>query len=80
MTVAAYAGEPRTATFDVEGMVCMLCEAKVKKALVQTPGVLKAKADRANKRAEAVYDPDRVSPDTLSAVIARAGFKAALMK
>jgi copper chaperone CopZ len=75
---SGYAGEPRTATFRVDGMACMLCEAKVKKALQKTPGVLEAKADRATKRAEAKYDPAQVSPDTLAAVIANMGFKAVL--
>lgn len=77
-TLYAYAGELKTATFDVDGMACMLCEAKVKKALQQTPGVLDVKVDRVKKRAEAKYDPDRVSPDTLAAVIAKSGFKPAL--
>lgn len=56
----------------------MLCEAKVKRALEQTPGVLEAKADRAKKRAEAKYDPDRVSADRLVEVIAKTGFKPVL--
>ena len=76
----AIAGVPTTATFHVEGMACMLCEARVKKALHQTPGVFEAKADRSINQVEAKYDPDKVNPDALVVVISKAGFKASIKR
>lgn len=78
--IPAVASGPKTATFNVEGMACMLCEAKVKKALHQTPGVFEAKADRSSNQVEAKYDPDKVNPDVLAAVISKAGFKASIKR
>jgi len=59
-------------------MTCSLCPITVRKALERVPGVLEAKADFATKRAEAKYDPDKVSPDKLAEAVARAGFPATL--
>ena len=59
-------------------MSCMLCEAKVNKALKQTPGVIETKADRSHKQAEVKFDPDKVSAEALAAVITKTGFKAAV--
>lgn len=47
-------------------------------ALERVPGVLEAKADFGAKRAEAIYDPDQVSPDELAEAVTRAGFPATL--
>lgn len=76
LATPAIASEPKTAVFHVEGMACMLCEAKVKKALHQTPGVVEAKTDRSNNQVEAKYHPDKVNPNELAMVISKAGFKA----
>ena len=74
------AAEPKVAVFDVTGMVCMLCAAKVKKTLERVPGVLAAKADYSAKRAEAKYDPDKVTVDALAKAVTETGFKATVQK
>lgn len=80
VTVAApaLAGEPKTAVFDVPSMFCSLCPVTVRKALMRVPGVLEAKADLATKRAEAKYDPDKVSAESLAKAVSDAGFPATL--
>lgn len=78
--IPAMGSEPTTATFSVDGMACMLCEAKVKKALQQTPGVIEAKVDRSNNRVDARYDPGKVDPEALAKVISKAGFKATIQR
>lgn len=74
----ALAGEPKTAVLDVPSMFCSLCPVTVRKALMRVPGVLEAKADLATKRAEAKYDPDKVSAESLAKALSDAGFPATL--
>jgi mercuric ion binding protein len=76
LCMPALAGEPKTAVLDVSGMTCSLCPLTVRKALERVPGVLEAKADLGAKRAEASYDPDRVSPEALAKAVTAAGFPA----
>jgi mercuric ion binding protein len=76
--VPALAGEPKTAVLDVPSMFCSLCPVTVRKALMRVPGVLEAKADLATKRAEAKYDPDKVSAGSLAKAVSDAGFPATL--
>ena len=73
---SALAGEPRIALLEVSGMTCSLCPITVRKVLERVPGVLEANADLATGRAEAKYDPDRVSPDALAKAVSGAGFPA----
>lgn len=80
LVLPAQAAEPKAAVFDVSGMVCMLCAAKVKKTLQGIPGVVEAKADYSAKRAEAKYDPDKVSVEVLAKAITEVGFKATVRK
>ena len=80
LLVPVQAAEPKVAVFDVTGMVCMLCAAKVKKTLERMPGVLAAKADYSAKRAEARYDADKVSVDALVKAVTETGFKATVQK
>ncbi len=78
LAAPALAGEPRVAVLDVPGMFCSLCPVTVRKALMRVPGVLDAKADLATKRAEAKYDPDKVSAESLAKAVSDAGFPAML--
>ena len=72
---AAAAG-PETVLLDVAGMSCSLCEITAKKALERVPGVVAAKAYSDLKRAEVKYDPAKVAPSELAAVLSRSGFAA----
>jgi periplasmic mercuric ion binding protein len=76
LSAPVLAAEPKLAVLDVSGMTCSLCPITVRKALERVPGVLEAKADFDAKRAEAKYDPDKVSPETLAAAVTKAGFPA----
>ena len=78
LAAPALAGEPKLAVLDVPGMFCSLCPVTVRKALMRVPGVLEAKADLATKRAEAKYDPDKVSAESLAKAVSDAGFPATL--
>ena len=80
LALTAHAGEPKRVVLDVPGMNCSLCPISVKKALEKVPGVLEAKADLATQRAEATYDPDRVSPETLAKAVTNAGYPASVRK
>ncbi|OFZ95288.1 MAG: mercuric transport protein periplasmic component [Betaproteobacteria bacterium RIFCSPLOWO2_02_67_12] len=75
---SALAAEPARVVLDVPSMNCPLCPVSVKKALERVPGVLEAKADLATKSAEAKYDPDKVSPETLAKAVTNAGYPASL--
>ena len=80
LALTAHAGEPKQVVLDVPGMNCSLCPISVKKSLERIPGVLDAKADLATRRAEATYDPDRVSPETLAKAVTNAGYPASIRK
>lgn len=80
LALSAHAGEPRRVVLDVPGMNCSLCPISVKKALERVPGVLEAKADLATRSAEATYDSDRVSPETLIKAVTNAGYPASMKK
>jgi periplasmic mercuric ion binding protein len=75
---SAIAAEPKTATLDVPGMYCSLCQVTVRTALERVPGVIEAKADNKSKRAEVKYDPDRTSPEALAKAVSSAGFSASV--
>jgi Cu+-exporting ATPase len=65
-----------TATLAVEGMHCGSCVALVEEALTDRDGVGTASVDLESGRAVVEYDPSRVGPDDLTAVIAEAGYSA----
>lgn len=74
LPVSAGAGEPRTVTLDVARMVCPLCPASVKKALMKVPGVQSATVDFESKTAVVSFDPDKASIEALTKATASAGF------
>ena len=61
-------------------MNCSLCPISVRKALKRVPGVMRAKTDLDTKSAQVVYDPDKVSPETLAKAVADAGYPASIRK
>jgi mercuric ion binding protein len=80
LAFTARAGEPKRVVLDIPSMDYLLCPISVKKALEHMPGVLDAKADLATKRAEATYDPDRVSPEALAKAVTDARYPASIRK
>lgn len=76
----AIAGEPKRVVLDVPSMNCALCPLTVRMALEHVPGVIKARATYEPKRAEVVYDPDKVSPKVLAKALGDAGYPATVHK
>jgi mercuric ion binding protein len=76
LSLPAFAGEPKIVVLEVSGMNCSLCPITVRKALERVSGVLQAKADLDTQRAEATYDPEKVSPEALATAVTNAGFPA----
>ncbi|PLX39690.1 MAG: copper-transporting ATPase [Hyphomicrobiales bacterium] len=89
MTVAAVEPEPQDPpapvaagvahddpiTFDIGGMTCAACSARVERVLKRVPGVEGASVNLAMEKAEVVAGPD-VDPERLVAVVEKAGFTA----
>lgn len=62
------------AEFNIEGMTCAVgCAAKIEKTMANMDGVKFAKVDFEKKLAMVEYNIDEVSPDKLSATVAKAG-------
>ncbi|HSH61028.1 MAG TPA: heavy metal translocating P-type ATPase [Acidimicrobiales bacterium] len=76
----AAAGEeaaPGTSTeieFEVSGMTCGSCAARVEKVLSRQPGVVRAGVNFATERATVVLDPGQVSGDDLVAKVVKLGY------
>lgn len=58
----------------VIGMTCSACEARVEKALLGTPGVIRASASTRGGRVEIEYEADRADRGSLEAAIRAAGY------
>lgn len=65
-----------TLTFAVENMHCGGCIEPVEQALMQVPGVRKARANLTARRVMAEFDVSTVTPDDLISALERAGFRA----
>ena len=59
--------------FDVSGMTCGSCAARVEKVLSRQPGVERAGVNLATERATVVLDPEQVSVEDLTASVAKLG-------
>jgi Cu+-exporting ATPase len=76
---AARAAEPtasKTVVIPVEGMSCMACVARVKKALGAVAGVTEVRVNLVERNARVKFDSSRVSPDRLADAINRLGYHA----
>ena len=72
---APAAGSPRETVFDVEGVTCAACVTRVESALARLPGVEESSLNLASRRVR-IRHALAVTPETLAAVIARAGYRA----
>ncbi|MBU4527321.1 MAG: heavy metal translocating P-type ATPase [Hoeflea sp.] len=70
--------KPAHVTFDITGMTCASCSARIEKVLSRQPGVSDARVNLALERAD--IDGDSLDPATLADAIARAGFGAVLRR
>ena len=64
-------------TLKIEGMMCMHCAGRVKKALEAVPGVTGAQVDLEKKQATVTLN-DAVSDQALLVAVTAAGYPAAL--
>jgi len=62
----------------VEGMTCEACEATINGKVTSMAGVVSCSASHQAKSATIVYDPSRVTLDSLVAAIGESGYQASL--
>ncbi|WP_342587229.1 heavy metal translocating P-type ATPase, partial [Hoeflea olei] len=74
----AVTAKPDHLTFDITGMTCASCSARVEKVLSRQPGVSGARVNLALERAD--IDGDALDPAALASAISRAGFGAVLRR
>ena len=67
-------GHTEELEFDVSGMTCGSCAARINKLLARQPGVAEAGVNFATGRATIAFDPDQVSADDLVAAVGKAGY------
>ena len=65
-----------TETLDVRGMHCGGCEARVRDAVAELPGVEAVVAEHIGDLVEVTYDPARTDLDRIRAAVVDAGFAA----
>lgn len=64
-------------SFDISGMTCAACSARLEKVLKKTPGIVDARVNLALERADVAVDAS-VAAETVIAAVDRAGFSASL--
>ncbi len=63
--------------FDLNGLHCASCVARVERSLKKVAGVAEANVNLATNRASVIYDPAQASPAALVAAVEKAGYGAA---
>ncbi|MFN8828146.1 MAG: heavy metal translocating P-type ATPase [Planctomycetota bacterium] len=77
--VPAVATAPmETTTLDITGMTCAGCVRRIERALGTVDGVAAAQVNLATNQARIEFDPVRVRPDDLAAVVVDAGYGASV--
>ena len=64
-----------TLNLSIEGMSCNHCKMAVEQALKTLQGVAAAEVDLKGKSAKVFFDPGKVKPAQLKAVIVEAGYE-----
>ncbi len=62
--------------FDLEGMTCAACAARIEKVVSRMDGVDKAAVNLASEKMFVSFDPDIVSPEAISATVSNIGYTA----
>ena len=75
----AFAAE-KVAIIKVSGMTCPLCTMAVKKSLITTPGVIKARVILHTKTATVWFDDKKVAPKELLHSIKVVGYSGKIVK
>ncbi|MGH8930918.1 MAG: heavy metal translocating P-type ATPase [Egibacteraceae bacterium] len=79
MSKAATRATDRTLDFDVQGMTCGSCAARVQRVLGKQPGVSEAEVSFATGKAHVVLDGDGADVETLRKAVERIGYGLAQM-
>jgi len=74
--IAVSAADAKTVRIPIQGMVCTVCAASVKKALLSLEGVQGAEISLERREAQVRYVEGEVSPQELVAAIKQLGYKA----
>lgn len=69
--------ESSVRSFDIRGMTCAACSARLERVLKKTPGILDARVNLALERADVAVGPE-VTPEAIASAVDRAGFTAQL--
>lgn len=72
-TANGSSAQDATAAFDIEGMRCLGCEAKITADLEELPGVSQAQVDWEARTATVRFDASQVEPEEIARIIERAG-------
>lgn len=75
-TAAKQSANTKEIVMPVDGMSCVACVARVKKAVSGMRGVAAVNVDLAERNARISFDPKRVSARELAAAIDKLGYKA----
>lgn len=70
----------KTVLIPVEGMSCMVCATRVKKALSSLEGVSDAEVNLGDRQARVRFDPAKVSPERLASTVGGLGYRAGTPK
>jgi Cu+-exporting ATPase len=66
--------------FEITGMSCASCAARIERTLANTEGVLSANVNLATHKATVTYDPTQITPAALAEEIKNLGYGVALDK
>mgnify|MGYP001009850899 CR=1 FL=1 len=66
--------------FEITGMSCASCAARIERTLANTEGVLSANVNLATQKATVTYDPTQITPAALAEEIKNLGYGVALDK
>ena len=76
---AAVKGKGETFTIQTSA-ICESCKKRIEKVVKSTDGVEEANLNLNNKKLKVKYDPARVSPDQIRAVVSNSGYDADYIK
>lgn len=68
---------PAVRSFDISGMTCAACSARLERVLKKTPGIVDARVNLALERADVAAEPN-LTAEAIAAAVDRAGFAATL--
>ena len=61
-------------TYNVTGMSCASCAARVERALAKVPGVEKVNVNLATEKATVRFDPEKTGDEALQRAVERTGY------